>query len=212
MNKIRQSIAVLGLVFIGLTGSDYETRAGGEADSARVEEMQQNLRDLWVGHIFWVRLVVSNIASHDPAERDAAEKEVVANTKLIANTMAPFYGEASSQKLFSLLDTHIRAVSEYSEAAVAGDKRQQDAALAHLASNVDDIADFLSHLNPYLQKDTVRGLIATHAAHHVLQINQYKAQEYAHPGATWPMMRQHIYVIADTLTTALVKQFPNKFS
>ena len=212
MNKIGQSIAVLGLVFTGLTGCDYGTRAGGEANPARVEEMQQNLRDLWVGHIFWVRHVVSNIASHDPAERDAAEKEVVANTKQIANTMAPFYGEAVSQKLFSLLDANIRAVGEYSEAAVAGNERQEDAALAHLASNADDIADFLSHLNPYLQKDTVRSLIATHGAHHVLQINRYKAKEYAHLGATWPMMRQHIYVIADTLTTALVKQFPNKFS
>ena len=212
MNKIGSSIALLGLVFIGLAGCDYETRAGRDANPARVEEMQQNLRDLWVGHIFWVRHVVSNIASHDPAERDAAEKEVVANTEQIANTMAPFYGEAASQKLFSLLDVNFNAVSEYSEAAVAEDKRQQDAALSHLASSADDIADFLSHLNPYLQKDIVRGLIATHGAHHVLQINQYKAKEYAPLGATWPMMRQHIYVIADTLTTALVKQFPSKFS
>jgi hypothetical protein len=212
MNKIGSSIALLGLVFIGLAGCDYETRAGRDANPARVEEMQQNLRDLWVGHIFWVRHVVSNIASHDPAERDAAEKEVVANTEQIANTMAPFYGEAASQKLFSLLDVNFNAVSEYSEAAVAEDKRQQDAALSHLASSADDIADFLSHLNPYLQKDTVRSLIATHGAHHVLQINRYKAKDYAHLGATWPMMRQHIYVIADTLTTALAKQFPSKFS
>jgi hypothetical protein len=81
-----------------------------------------------------------------------------------------------------------------------------------LAANADEIADFLSHLNPYLQKDIVRGLIATHGAHHVLQINQYKTKDYAPLGATWPMMRQHVYVIADTLTTALAKQFPNKFS
>jgi hypothetical protein len=53
---------------------------------------------------------------------------------------------------------------------------------------------------------------AAHGAHHVLQINQYKAKDYAHLAATWPMMRQHVYVIADTLTMALVKQFPNKFS
>ena len=81
-----------------------------------------------------------------------------------------------------------------------------------MASNADDIADFFSHLNPYLPKDTIRGLIAAHGAHHVLQINQYKEKEYAPLGATWPMMRQHVYVIADTLTTALVKQFPSQFT
>ena len=212
MNKIHRSIAVLILVLVGLVGCGFEPRAVGDTNPARVEEMKQTLRDLWVGHIFWVRHVVSNIATNDPEERDAAEKEVVANTKQIASTIAPFYGEAASEKLFSLLDINIGAVREYSEATVAGDKRQQDAALAHLASNADDIADFFSHLNPYLQRETVRGLIAAHGAHHVLQINQYKVKEYAHLGATWPMMRQHVYVIADTITTALVKQFPSKFS
>ena len=212
MNKIHQFIAVLGIVLVSLVGCGFEPRAGGDANPARVAEMQQTLRDLWVGHIFWVRHVVSNIATNEPEERDAAEKEVVENTKQIASTMTPFYGEAASEKLYRLLDTNIGAVREYSEATAAGNKQQQDAALAHLASNADEIADFLSHLNPYLQKDIVQGLIATHGAHHVLQINQYKAKEYAPLGATWPMMRQHVYVIADTLTTALVKQFPSKFS
>lgn len=212
MNKILRSMAVLTLVFVGLAGCDYEPRTGGDANPARVAEMKQTFRDLWLGHIFWVRHVVSNIATNDPQERDAAEKEVAANTKQIADTIAPFYGEAASEKLNSLLDVNIDAVREYSEATVAGNTQKQDAALARLASNADDIADFLSHVNPYLQKDNVRSLIAAHGAHHVLQINQYKAKNYAHLGATWPMMRQHVYVIADTLTTALAKQFPSKFS
>lgn len=212
MSKILQSMAVVILALVVLAGCGYDPRTAGDSNPTRVEEMKQTLRDLWVGHVFWVRHVVSNIATNEPEERDAAEKEVVTNTRQIANTMTPFYGEAASEKLFNLLDANIDAVREYSEATAAGDKRQQDAALAHLASNADEIADFLSHLNPYLQKDIVRGLIATHGAHHVLQINQYKAKDYAPLGATWPMMRQHVYVIADTLTAALVKQFPNKFS
>jgi len=212
MKKIHQSIVALGLALVGLAGCNYESREGGDTNPATVAEMRQNLRDLWVGHIFWVRNVVSNIATNDSEERDAAEKEVEANTKQIASTMTPFYGEATSEKFYSLLDINIGAVREYSEATVAGNKPLQDAALARLESNADDIADFLSHLNPYLRKDIVRGLIAAHGAHHVLQINQYKAKEYAHLSATWPMMRQHVNVIADTLTTALVKQFPSKFS
>jgi hypothetical protein len=147
-----------------------------------------------------------------PAKRDAVEKEVEANTKQIANMVTPFYGEAASEKLYSLLNVTIDAVREYSEATVAGNTPQQEAALARLASNADAIADFLSQVNPYLRKDTVRSLIAAHGAHHVLQINQYKAKDYAQLKETWPMMRQHVYRIADTLTTALVKQFPHQFS
>jgi hypothetical protein len=212
MNKILESMAVLVLAFAGLVGCDYEPRAVGNANPARVAEMKQTFRDLWLGHIYWVEHVVSNIVTNDPAKRNAAKKEVVANTKQIASTIAPFYGEAASEKLYGLLKVNIDAVKEYSEATVAGNTQQQDAALARLASNADDIANFLRHLNPYLQTDTVRSLIMAHGAHHVLQINQYKAKDYAQLTETWGMMRQHVYLIADTLTTALVKQFPNKFS
>jgi hypothetical protein len=212
MIKTHQSMAVLVFALIGLLGCDYESRAAGGANPARVAEMKQTLRDLWLGHIYWVQHAVLNNTTNNPAARDAVEREVDKNTKLISNTIAPFYGESASQKLYSLLDINIGAVREYSQATAAGDKRGQDAALARLESNADDIAEFLNHLNPYLQKDNVRGLVAAHGAHHVLQINLFKRKDYAQLKETWPMMRQHVYVIADTLTTALVKQFPRQFS
>ncbi len=126
--------------------------------------------------------------------------------------LTPFYGEARSQKFLSLLNINIDAVREYSEATTTENKSRQDAALARLAGNANDFGVFLSGINPYLSESTVRGLIAAHGAHHVLQINQYKKKDYAHLDETWKMMRDHIYVIADTLTTALVKQFPSQFS
>jgi hypothetical protein len=212
MNKIYQSMALLVLGLVGLVGCDYESRAAVGANPASVAEMKQAYRDLWLGHIYWVQHAVLDHATNSLAERNAVKREVDANTKQIANMITPFYGEDVSQKFLSLLDINISAVREYSEATVAGNKGQQDVALARLASNSDDFGAFLSGVNPYLQKDTVQGLIAGHGAHHVLQINQYKKKDYAHLDETWKVMREHVYVIADTITTALVKQFPDKFS
>jgi len=213
MSKIQQWMAVLVFALVGLAGYDYDSRAGGEANPLRVAEMQQTLRELWLGHIFFIQHVVLINSMNDPTERDAADKQVLANAKQIANTFTPFYGEARSEKLFTLLSGHYAAVKKYSEATTAENTRQQDAALASLASNAEDIDAFFNGVNPhYLPKGTVRGLIAAHAAHHVLQINQYKKKEYAKLEETWPMMRQHVYLIADTLATALAKQFPDKFS
>ena len=212
MSKTLQSMAVLALALIGLLGCDYESRAAGGANPARVALMKKDLRDLWLGHIYWVQHAVLNNTTNNPAARDAVKKEVDNNTKEIASTISPFYGESASQKLYRLLDINIGAVRAYSQATVAGDTRGQDAALARLESNADDIAEFLSHLNPYLQKDNVRGLIAAHGAHHVLQINLHKRKDYAQLEETWPMMRQHVYLISDTIAMALVKQFPSQFS
>ena len=212
MSKILPYLALMVLIFVGLVGCDGESRAAGDTNPARTAEMKQAFRDLWLGHIYWVQHAVLNRETNSPAKRDAVKKEVDSNTKQIASMIMPFYGEAASQKFMNLLDINIGAVRAYSEATVAGDKSSQDAALARLASNSDDIGVFFSGVNPYLQKDNVRGLFAAHGAHHVLQINQYKKKEYANLEKTWTMMREHVYVIADTLTTALVKQFPDKFS
>jgi len=206
-------MVALVLALVGVVGYDYESRAGENVSPIRVAEMQKTLRDLWLGHIFMIQHVVLFNTAHGSGERDAADKQVLANAKQIANTFTPFYGEARSEKLFTLLAGHYAAVKEYSEATIADNTRQQDAALARLASNADDFDTFFNGINPhYLPKGTVRGLIAAHGAHHVLQINQYKKKEYAKLEETWSMMRQHVYLIADTLAIALAKQFPHKFS
>jgi hypothetical protein len=212
MNKIYQAMAVLALALAGLVGCDVESRAAGDANPASVAEMKQSFRDLWLGHIYWVQHAVLDSIKNSPAERDAVKKEVDANTKQIASMLTPFYGEARSQQFLSLLDINIDAVRDYSEATTAENKSRQDTALSRLASNANDFGAFLSGINPHLSESTARGLIAAHGAHHVLQINQYKKKDYAHLDETWKMMREHVYVIADTLTEALVKQFPNKFS
>ncbi|HEU4501561.1 MAG TPA: hypothetical protein VFR82_07910 [Nitrospira sp.] len=212
MSLIHHSIAALALAVVGLAGCAHDTRAVGEANPVHVADTKAAMRDLWTGHIFWIRNVVSDNAVHNAAARDAAEQEVVANARSIANSITPFYGEKASEKLFSLLAGHYGAVKEYSEATVSGNRLHQDAALTHLASNTDDIAVFLSGANPHLPKDTVRGLIAAHGAHHVLQITQFKERDYVHEGETWKVMKQHVYVIADALTMALATQFPSKFS
>lgn len=212
MSKLFQSMAVLILTLAGLAGSVGESHAAEEANPARVAEMKQTYRDLWLGHIYWVQHAVLDNAKNSLAQQDAAKKEVDANTKQIADMLVPFYGEARSQQFLNLLDINIGAVREYSEATVAENKSKQDAALTRLASNSEDFGTFFSGINPHLPESTVRGLIAAHGAHHVLQINQYKKKDYAHLDETWKTMRAHVYVIADTLIDAIVKQFPGKLS
>ena len=130
MRQIGGSIAVLILTLIGLTGCAHDSRAVERIDSDRLAETKAAMRDLWSEHIFWIRNVVLDDATNNPLAREAAEKEVVANAKLIAGTIIPFYGEGASEKLFTLLAGHYGAIKQYSEATVVKDKTQQDAPTA----------------------------------------------------------------------------------
>ena len=178
---------------------------------AKVVETQAALRDLWLGHIFWVRNVVEARLEDNASAAKAAEQQVVGNAKAIAGAIEPFHGEAASEKLFGLLAGHWGAISAYLDATHAGKKADQDAAFKKLVDNAGEISTFLGGANPHLPVETLRGLLTAHGAHHVEQIKQLKAGQYEQEAATWAAMTKHMYVIADALVGGIAKQFPDKF-
>ena len=179
--------------------------------AAKVAETGAALRDLWVGHIFWVRNVVVDTFAGNKKSAAAAEKEVVANAKQIAGAIEPYYGKEASEKLFGLLAGHYGAVKQYLEATAAGSKAKQDAAVKNLTGNATEIAKFLSGANPNLPFDTLNGLLLGHGGHHIQEIQQLRGKQYAEEAQTWEAMKKHMYVIADALAGAIAKQFPAKF-
>ena len=76
------------------------------SSSPKVAATQAALRDLWVGHIFWVRNASMATMTNNKEAATAAEAEVVANAKAIAGAIEPFYGKEASDKLFNLLAAH----------------------------------------------------------------------------------------------------------
>ena len=211
MSSIHRVMAVLVLAIVGLAGCAHEWRSAADVNSLSAADMKVVMRDLWSEHNFWIRNVVLDHTTNNRKALNFAEKAVMTNTKEIAKIFTPFYGEAVTEQLFTLLVKHYGAIKAYSEATVAGNKSQQDAALANYASNTDEIAAFLSRINRYLPKDTVRGLFAAHGDHHVALIKELQEEDYAHEAETWQEMQHHVHAIADALTTALEKQFPAKF-
>jgi len=179
--------------------------------SAKVVATDAAVRSLWVNHIFWVRNVVVATLAKRGDEAKVAEAEVVANAHGIGDAIKPFYGDKAGDALFELLAGHYGAVKAYLAAAASSDKAGQDKATADLLANADKIATFLSGANPNLPKDTVLGLLQAHGGHHIDQIQQLKAGQYAEEAQTWAAMQEHMYVIADALTGAIAKQFPDKF-
>jgi len=176
-----------------------------------VVETQAAMRDLWLGHVFWVRNVVEARLEDNASAARAAEQQVVSNAKAIAGAIEPYYGEAASDKLFGLLAGHWGAISAYLDATHAGRKADQDAAFKKLVDNAGEISTFLGGANPHLPVETLRGLLTAHGAHHIEQIKQLEAGQYEQEAATWAAMTRHMYVIADALAGAIAKQFPGKF-
>lgn len=203
--------AALALALPGIA-SAHDAPAREQATiTATFAATQDALRDLWIGHVFWVRAVVdARFEGNDDAAK-AAEQQVVANAQAIAGAIEPFYGQAASTQLFELLAGHWGAISSYLDATIAANKADQDAAFQELVDNANAIAQFLGGANPYWPVDTVSGLLMAHGSHHAQQIQEFAAGDFEQEAKTWNMMKDHMYVIADALTGGLAQQFPDKF-
>jgi hypothetical protein len=200
--------ATLALALPGLASAHAEQATGASATLADAKAAQ---RDLWIGHVFWVRNVVDARFEGNANEAKAAEQQVVANAQAIAASIEPFYGKAASDQLFGLLAGHWGAISDYLDATRTGSKAGQDTAFKQLLANADQISVFLSGANPNLPVDALRGLLTAHGSHHVQQIQQFQAGQFDQEAKTWNAMKDHMYVIADALAGGIAKQFPEKF-
>lgn len=188
----------------------HERHMAGQ-ESPKAVELRQGLRDLWVGHIFWVRNVALMTKQGDEAGAKVAEENVVANARAIADAIIPVYGKPAADTLFGLLAGHYGAVKEYMTAAYAGNKAGKDAAGEKIKANATDIAGFLSSANPNWPKETLVSLLFAHGGHHMAQIDELAARDYAAEARTWSAMNGHMLMIADALAQGIVKQFPKKF-
>jgi REP element-mobilizing transposase RayT len=177
----------------------------------KITQTDSAMRDLWLGHAFWVRAVVVETINGNSSAATAAENAAVANAHALAAALEPFYGKPASEKTFALLAGHYTAVKQYLLATKAKDSTAQDAARKAMFDNADHIAGFLSSANPHLPIDALRGMLLAHGGHHVVQIQQLQNKEYAQEVQTWEAMKDHMYGIADAMTYALAKQFPNRF-
>jgi hypothetical protein len=211
MSSRRAILFAAAFAFAAPAVADHPESDHAAAVSPAVVATKDALRDLWIGHVFWVRNVVDARLARDTARALAAEQQVVANARAIADAIAPYYGQAAADGLFELLAGHWGAISGYLDATVAKDDADAQVAANRLSANAGEIAAFLSGANDNWPLETLRGLLIAHGAHHVQQIDQLAAKQYAEEAVTWAAMKDHMYVIADALAAGIATQFPEKF-
>jgi len=180
--------------------------------SVKLADTRAALRDLWIGHVFWVRNVVEARFDNNDAAAAAAERQVVANAHAIAGAIEPFYGKAAGDKLTAELRQHILIAADLVAAAKAGDQAKLADAQARWEQNANGIASVLNSVNPRFWK------LATMKAEMHLHLALTTEEAVARLNADWKAdvaaydrIHRHILHMSDLLSAGLVKQFPKRF-
>jgi hypothetical protein len=119
-------------------------------------------------------------------------------------------GRAGDQ-LTTLLKEHISVAVDILSAAKAGDNAGVQSASQKWYANADEIADFLAGANPNLSQDEMRAMMRGHLDDTLSEGVNQLGGNYAAGVQDYDAIHQHILMMSDTLSGAIMQQFPRRF-
>ena len=173
---------------------------------------QKDMRKLWTDHMQWTYATV-NAFFHNPPAVQAHLNRLLRNQQEIGAALVPFYGQEVGDQLAALLTTHIQQAIPVLTAAQAGDEAALNRALADWYANAQEIADFISALDPEVWPMSVLEEIWRV---HIDQTTTYSVDllngDYVAAIEAFDEAFDHIMGLADILSTGIIAQFPRQFA
>ena len=146
------------------------------------------------------------------AEFKAAAAALDANSVDLAKAIGSIYGKDAEQAFLPLWRRHIGFFVDYTTGVATRDRAKQDTAVSELISYTQDFGAFLQSANPNLPKQVVADLVKHHVVTLKSVVDAQAAKDHARAYAAVRAAAGHMQMIADPLTVAIVKQFPERFT
>lgn len=178
--------------------------------SPKMVQLKEDMQKVWIDHTIWTRSYIVSAISNRADQKDVLER-LLRNQQDIGNVFKPYYGEDAGNTLAELLRKYILIAGKIVEAAKAVNQADVDQFQADWHRNADEIAKFLSSLNPNWSFKTLQNMLNTHLQLITeIVVSCLKGDWKADIAAT-DKNEIHMLHFADLLTEGIVKQFPEKF-
>lgn len=212
---------VLGLAVGGGVGyavagmnNDSEMKASTASGSSMTEkasDLRATLNNLEAEHVD-LASAATRAGFDGDASFPAAAEALGKNTDELTTAIASVYGEEAGAEFKEIWASHIGFFVDYTVAAKGGDQAGMDKAVQNLNGYVEAISTFLSEANPNLPKEAVAQLVTEHVTLLKEAVDKHGAGDFAGSYDAQDRARTQITTqIADTLSGAIVKQYPEKF-
>lgn len=192
------------------SAEQVDTRAHGRFISKSACKFQGDMRKLWMDHTIWTsKYIVSAVAGMP--DKDIVLARLLRNQQDIGNAVKPYYGSAAGDQLAKLLTDHIVLAGKIVDAAKANDMATLKTLNDQWFKNADDIAAFLSKANPNWTNQALKDLLYKHLKMVTNEVVTRIQMNWDGNVKAFDAGLDHIIVLADALSSGIIKQFPNKF-
>lgn len=173
-------------------------------------DFRNSVRLLWEQHIAWTRSTVQSLI-FDLPDTEFVVARLLQNAKDNGESLKPFYGDQIGEEYERLIKEHLVIASEVVKAAKAGDTATLEEANKKWHENADEIAAFLSTINPYLSQQGVRDMMYHHLSLLTQQVVAILQKDYKLGIEKYDESELQALFMADEISKAIIKQFPAFF-
>ncbi|WP_102693058.1 hypothetical protein [Rummeliibacillus pycnus] len=188
--------------FLQQPPSIYDNRCKSKAE---VDFLNMN-RLLWMEHVNWTRMVITSIVFNLP-DIQFVEERLLRNATDLGNCLRPFYGDQLADRYASLIHDHLTIAAELVTAAVKGDTAKAATKEKEWYKNADDIALFLSSMNPYLNQSEVKKMFYTHLSLTKQEAVSMIQKKYKDDITVFDQIVMEALQMSDMIANGIVKQF-----
>ena len=192
-----------------MSGGDKSMAAASATPAA---SLRVALNSLLGEHVILAAAATGAALDGREAEFKAAAGALDANSVEISKAIGSVYGEGAEQAFLPLWRRHIGFAVDYTVGVATKDQAKQQKAVNDLIAYTQDFGAFLASANPNLPKSAVADLVKHHVVTLKDVVDAQAAKDYTRAYAAERAAVAHMRMIADPLTSAIVKQYPDKFT
>jgi hypothetical protein len=155
-------------------------------------------------------MTINSIAFNLP-DLDAVTARLLRNATDMGNLLKPFYGNKIAAKFSNLIRDHLVIAAEIVKAAKAGNQKAAADLVRRWYANGAEIAKFLSRINPFISEKKFREMFFEHLDLTIQEAVFIIQKKYKASIAVFDKIEAEALEMADTITFAIVRQFPGRF-
>ncbi len=155
-------------------------------------------------------MVIEGIAFDLPSLNVTTDR-LLQNPKDFEEVLVSFYGQDTAAKFAELLTTHLTIANELVIAAKEGNVDAASDAEKRWYENADQIATFLSNINPNWSVDDWQEMLYNHLAMTKTEANDILTQNYEDSINVFADIERGALEMADVMTQGIVQQFMQFF-
>lgn len=172
-------------------------------------DLMNEMRMLWEQHGAWTRMAIISMVFGLPDEKPVVNR-LLRNPVDIAKVLVPFYGEKNASTFSNLLKDHLVIASQLIKETKAGHNKNAKEAEIKWYENANQIATFLSTINPYWPWEKWKTMFYKHLGLVKAQAVAMLTKDYKAGIDAYDKNEIELLEMADMMSEGIIKQFSYK--